>query len=81
MNGILSVSARFLQSFGYVILWDGIGLKVYVYPFLISLGKVRYGTCSDGLLVVMSSTLVDYFFPGNAGRFLMANQEGYVWLR
>ena len=54
-----------------------VGVLTVVYPFMIS-GQLDNTLVRSMILVLASSTLVDYFFLGKYRVLLTANQEGYI---
>lgn len=76
VNGVLSAARRFYNRSGMLFL-GLVGVLTLVYPFMIS-GQLDNTLVRSMILVLASSTLVDYFFLGKYRVLLTANQEGYV---
>lgn len=76
VNGVLSAARRFYNRSGMLFL-GLVGVLTIVYPFMIS-GQLNNTLVRSMVLVLASSTLVDYFFLGKYRVLLTANQEGYV---
>ncbi len=76
VNGVLSAARRFYNRSGMLFL-GSVGVLTVVYPFMIS-GQLDNMLVRSMILVLASSTLVDYFFLGKYRVLLTANQEGYV---
>ncbi len=76
INAILSASRRFYNRSGYLF---GILVAtfVFLYPYLIT-GQLSASLVRTMIIVLASSTLVDYFLLGKYKVLLTANQEGYV---
>ncbi len=76
VNSILSASRRFYNRSGYLFGALVAGFA-FVYPYLIT-GQLDAGLVRMMVLVLASSTLVDYFLLGKYKVLLTANQQGYV---
>ena len=76
VNGVLSAARRFYNRSGMLFL-GLVGVLTVVYPFMIS-GQLDNTLVRSMILVLASSTLVDYFFLGKYRVLLTANQEGYI---
>lgn len=76
VNSILSATRKFYNRSGALFLVLVLALAV-VYPFFIS-GQLEQGMVRTMILVLASSTLVDFFFLGKYRVLLTANQRGYV---
>lgn len=76
VNAVLSAARRFYNRSGMLFLGLVAALTV-VYPFMIS-GQLNHELVRGMILVLASSTLIDYFFLGKYRVLLTANQEGYV---
>lgn len=76
VNGVLSAARRFYNRSGMLFL-GLVGVLTIMYPFMIS-GQLNNTLVRSMVLVLASSTLVDYFFLGKYRVLLTANQEGYV---
>lgn len=76
VNSILSATRRFYCRSGYIF-----GLLVagfmFIYPYLIT-GQLDAGLVRTMILILASSTLVDYFLLGKYKVLLTADQKGYV---
>lgn len=76
VNSILSATRRFYNRSGMLFL-SLVGVLTFVYPFMIS-RQLDDAAVRGMILVLASSTLVDYFFLGKYRVLLTANQQGYV---
>ena len=76
VNSILSASRRFYNRSGYLFGALVAGFA-FVYPYLIT-GQLDAELVRMMVLVLASSTLVDYFLLGKYKVLLTANQQGYV---
>lgn len=76
VNSILSATRKFYNRSGVLFLVLVLVLAFF-YPILIS-RQLDSGMVRGMVLVLASSTLVDYFFLGKYRVLLTANQEGYV---
>lgn len=76
VNSILSATRRFYNRSGVLFL-SLVGVLTVVYPFMIS-RQLDDGIVRGMILILASSTLVDYFFLGKYKVLLTANQQGYV---
>lgn len=76
VNSILSATRKFYNRSGSLFLVFVLLLAV-VYPFFIS-GQLEQSMVRTMVLVLASSTLVDFFFLGKYRVLLTANQRGYV---
>lgn len=76
VNAILSATRKFYNRSGMLFLGLVLALTV-VYPFFIS-GQLESGMVRTMVLVLASSTLVDFFFLGKYRVLLTANQKGYI---
>lgn len=76
VNSILSATRRFYCRSGYIF-----GLLVaafvFIYPYLIT-GQLSAKLVRTMILILASSTLVDYFLLGKYKVLLTADQRGYV---
>ncbi|MEF2953584.1 MAG: hypothetical protein U0O33_03730 [Blautia sp.] len=76
VNAILSATRKYYNRSGIIFLTLVIFLT-FLYPFFIS-GQLDSRLVRGMVIVLASSTLVDYFFLGKYRVLLSANQEGYV---
>lgn len=76
VNAILSASRRFYNRSGYLF-GTLVVAFIFIYPYLIT-GQLSSELVRTMIIVLASSTLVDYFLLGKYKVLLMANQEGYV---
>ncbi|WP_330066394.1 lipopolysaccharide biosynthesis protein [Blautia sp.] len=76
VNAVLSATRKYYNRSGVIFLAMVVVL-IIVYPFFIS-GQLDPSMVRGMVIVLASSTLVDYFFLGKYRVLLTANQEGYV---
>ena len=76
INGIVSAARKFYLRSGLVFLLLVAGLA-YAYPFMIS-RQLDSGLVRFMVLILASSTVVDYFFLGKYRVLLTADQRGYI---
>lgn len=76
VNAILSASRRFYNRSGYLFGTLVAGF-VFLYPYLIT-NQLDPMLVRTMILILASSTLVDYFLLGKYKVLLTANQKGYV---
>lgn len=76
INGILSATRRFYNRSGYLFGALVAGF-VFIYPYLIT-QQLSASLVRTMILILASSTLVDYFCLGKYKVLLTANQKGYV---
>ncbi len=76
INGVLSASRRFYNRSGYLFGALTAGLAL-IYPYLIT-QQLSASLVRTMILILASSTLVDYFCLGKYKVLLTADQRGYV---
>lgn len=75
-NAILSATRRFYNRSGFIFGTLVVGFT-FIYPYLIT-GQLSAGLVRMMILILASSTLVDYLFLGKYKVLLAADQRGYV---
>lgn len=76
INAVLSAARRYYNRSGMLFLGMVLAL-IFLYPFFIS-QQLEASLVRWMVMVLASSTMIDYFFLGKYRVLLNANQEGYI---